>query len=609
MKVKILITYKHNYKPLKSDVLEPIQTGRAISDLKFPFMLGDDEGDNISSKNDKYSELTAQYWAWKNYDKLGNPDYIGHMQYRRHFIFNPDAKFDQETPTRHLHGFSVRFISSVDENYIENIGLTNQRIVDTLSECDILVVKKADMTYIDCKNAREDFLKNVPGSQDVDYDLLIEELLKQHPDYENVVQEFNQGPYRYFYHMFVMKKEIFFEYNNFLFPILFALDGKIDYSNRGTRGGRVLGYLGEFLLSLFIMKKYEEKKFAIKELYSVCILQSEQNTLPIQINTSLSGISYAYYLNMHNIPETVVSILSLDSHIKSDRTEVLRLFYDSLNHDVLNYFQGLKLKNFQVILHNLTDYLEAIPLEFQCCNFFKIYSLLSEVESFVYLSGNCIFNSHVDFSPYFNSGNYVCKHCENSFIMNHIPEKRSLVENMIGLSNPYNYFTDKIVLIDHKLNSKKQTQDRLKGKFCTICRQEDILNYAFMENVNYFPDNFLFECSAIERKKYFSDSEYYRELINSYIIYFTQQKSPYDVIARQKFWSYLKNTPFLENNIKHDLRLLFVSNNRISFRLKMFYYALKRLLAKGDRRKKYKQKYYRTKTILDEAKHFQNSLF
>ena len=46
-------------------------------------MIGDDTGDNISELNRNFNELTAIYWAWKNYDKLGNPDYIGLAHYRR----------------------------------------------------------------------------------------------------------------------------------------------------------------------------------------------------------------------------------------------------------------------------------------------------------------------------------------------------------------------------------------------------------------------------------------------------------------------------------------------------------------------------------------------
>lgn len=70
---------------LKSDILTPIQTGCANTERLFDSMLHDDDGENISAENPKYNELSAQYWAWKNYDKLGKSDYIGFMRYRRHF--------------------------------------------------------------------------------------------------------------------------------------------------------------------------------------------------------------------------------------------------------------------------------------------------------------------------------------------------------------------------------------------------------------------------------------------------------------------------------------------------------------------------------------------
>src|SRR5574344_526861 len=68
----------------------PIQLGAAIRE-DIPYIpLKDDSGDNISELNPFFCELTAIYWAWKNYSKLGSPKYIGLEHYRRRFDVEGD---------------------------------------------------------------------------------------------------------------------------------------------------------------------------------------------------------------------------------------------------------------------------------------------------------------------------------------------------------------------------------------------------------------------------------------------------------------------------------------------------------------------------------------
>ena len=100
--IKILVGYHKPAELLKDDILTPIHLGRALAteaskdgniskdDYKWMCenMIGDDTGDNISYLNRYLNELTGIYWAWKNYDKLGNPDYIGYVHYRRLFLFD-----------------------------------------------------------------------------------------------------------------------------------------------------------------------------------------------------------------------------------------------------------------------------------------------------------------------------------------------------------------------------------------------------------------------------------------------------------------------------------------------------------------------------------------
>lgn len=51
--------------------------------LFFDKLQKDNDGENISEYNSNILEGTAYYWAYKNYDKIGNPDMIGMSHYRR----------------------------------------------------------------------------------------------------------------------------------------------------------------------------------------------------------------------------------------------------------------------------------------------------------------------------------------------------------------------------------------------------------------------------------------------------------------------------------------------------------------------------------------------
>ena len=72
----------HKPYALPSDPMYlPIHVGAALHPDTLPEITQDDEGDNISSLNPYYCELTAIYWLWKN----DASDYKGLVHYRRYF--------------------------------------------------------------------------------------------------------------------------------------------------------------------------------------------------------------------------------------------------------------------------------------------------------------------------------------------------------------------------------------------------------------------------------------------------------------------------------------------------------------------------------------------
>lgn len=592
MNVKILITYNKFHTILKNDVLTPIQTGRAVADEIFENMIGDDTGENISDLNPKFSELSAQYWAWKNYDKIGNPDWIGHMQYRRHFIFNENAAFDVKTPCNQLNGFSVKFVSHIADNYIENIGLTEESIKTALKDGDIVVVKKADMRYIGCKNAKEDFLRNVPGAQESDYNLLMDVIEKEHPDYKDVIKKFYDEPYRYFYHMFVMKKSLFFEYNEFIFHILFQLDEKIDYSRRGTRGKRVLGYLGEFLLSLFVMKKNTEG-YKIKEFYSTCILNDNE-----RISIPHVSSSFVYIANQSEIGNVICSSLSLDENIITNKRENLIIFCENVNLSDIRKILSLNLKNFNLYVFEISN--EQKNKNDTKRTFLKILLSLKNISHLVFLHPRVLFSKNIDFYKYLNNGIYAAKHPVIGYAINHDTNIHAYIENIIGLKNAYDYFSDKIFILNQSDVIQKHVDACLDKISFVIKSPQDILNFLFKNMTEYFPENFLMECSSIERRKYFSEKEFVQSLKSASALYFTNDGDENAFFAKNLFFRYLRKSPLYEAFL---LNLIRKGEKRIPV-TKWTYFRYK-LLAKitwGKRRMHYKQECREAKAVLKNRK-------
>ena len=126
--VKIIIATHKKYQMPKDEIYLPVQVGK--EGKEFLGYQTDNQGNNISSKNSYYCELTGLYWAWKNYSDLGNPDFIGLMHYRRHFYFN--KIFDSSAY------FECNKIKTPDSYINEVLGMTESKILNVLEEYDFI---------------------------------------------------------------------------------------------------------------------------------------------------------------------------------------------------------------------------------------------------------------------------------------------------------------------------------------------------------------------------------------------------------------------------------------------------------------------------------------
>ena len=270
-KVKILIVSHKPFKVPEGECFVPIHAGRSVAmekskdgkidnqDLKWMLenTIGDDTGDNISDKNRYYSECSALYWAWKNYDKLDDPDYIGLMHYRRHFIFNNEY-FESKIKDNWHKALSYISENFADKDYANRIGLNDEYIKKCAMAYDMIVTKDTNFKLIGGYNLRENYEFTIPGAKIKDFDILFETMVRLYPEYKEVVEKNINGYKTSLYQMFIMPKDLFFEYCEFLFSILFEIEKQINFEEYTTNGKRTLGYLAERILSAFVWKKEEE---------------------------------------------------------------------------------------------------------------------------------------------------------------------------------------------------------------------------------------------------------------------------------------------------------------------------------------------------------------
>lgn len=247
--VKLLICYHKPATLFKDEIFTPIHVGRANARKKatpgdknyqwlLDNMIGDDTGENISDRNGCYNEMTSLYWAWKNYDKLGNPDYIGLMHYRRHFVFREDEKI-------------VYNIENFDEeSYLREINYSPEKVYNMLEGCDFI-------THIGkVINVYNHYIEN---HRQEDLDLAVDIMLEKYPEYKEITKEYFAGDYSNFCNMFIMNKKLFFQYCEWIFDILEEFEKRVDVSEKRF-------FISERLTGIFIAKLMADKSLKYKVL-------------------------------------------------------------------------------------------------------------------------------------------------------------------------------------------------------------------------------------------------------------------------------------------------------------------------------------------------------
>ena len=207
-----------------------------------PLDLGyvkDNTGDNISSRNPSFCELTGLYWAWKNLDA----DYIGLVHYRRYFSY----KRKNSDP-------------------FDNI-LTTPEAEELLKKYDVIVPSKRHY-YIETlysHYAHTHYASHLDETRKI-----IEEI---YPEYLTYYDKTVRQTWGYMFNMMLMDRHKLDAYCEWLFRILFELEDRInnkkiaDSDDLSGYQGRIYGFISEILFNVWLTHELEAGRITkIKEL-------------------------------------------------------------------------------------------------------------------------------------------------------------------------------------------------------------------------------------------------------------------------------------------------------------------------------------------------------
>ncbi len=206
----------------------PIQAGAALHDHINGYQP-DDEGDNISTKNPHFCELTCHYWVWKN---LKNVDIVGLNHYRRYFDF-----------TRKWPQFSA------DKHFIATDDFLNQdykfpNLEELLSKYDIILPVVRHWRISNTKQYGEYHIAR-------DWEMLRRIIKERHPDYMSAFEKtMDYSNKSVGYNMFITHWKHFNAYSEWMFDILFEVERKVPPIEDPIQS-RIYGYMSERLINVF----------------------------------------------------------------------------------------------------------------------------------------------------------------------------------------------------------------------------------------------------------------------------------------------------------------------------------------------------------------------
>jgi Domain of unknown function (DUF4422) len=196
-------------------------------------LTSDCTGENISSLNAAYCELTTQFYAWKNTQS----NFVGFFHYRRYLNFQVDNSiYDSVIPGQKWYEPTseiIEYLTSQDQY---------KSLQNLLEHYDVITPNK----YIMAPNIRDQYYINTTN-----HEPWVEFMDQMERIYKNSSSYFTTMARAPICNMFVMKRDLFNAYCSDLFPVIDKVYKKLGQPY-DQQNNRYPGFLAERFLGFWL---------------------------------------------------------------------------------------------------------------------------------------------------------------------------------------------------------------------------------------------------------------------------------------------------------------------------------------------------------------------
>lgn len=570
-RIRIFVTTHKNVSTFNSAIMQPVQVGLHNGSYRFPWAFHDDEGENISNRNPRYCELTTQYWAWKNIDA----DYYGFCHYRRYFDFSETVHEEN--------AFGEIMDDYISVKTAKEYGLDDDNIARVVRQYDVITTPFGDLDEIINKYGSPRALwEAAPLLHDDDLKRCYQILCNMYPDYKKDAQDFFNGNKACFCNMFIMKKEIFFDYCEWMFPILEEFDKNTDYSTYSKEALRTPGHLSERLLNIYLMHhKRIGSNWKFKELQCVHFTNPEpaEQLKPLDV-TDKPIIPVVFAADDNYVPQLTTTVYSamknadphyfydvtvLQRNIAWDKQERLRGFFKQFPNMNLRFTNvDRELAGYDLSTNNAHISVETYYR-------FLIQKVLPFYDKVLYLDSDIIING--DIAKLYNidlQGKMLGAIRDIDFLANlnvKHGKRMGYAQTVLKMKNPYDYFQAGVLV----LNTKAMREHYTIKQWLTyasnpdfIYNDQDVLNAHCEGNVLYLPWewNVVHDCGGrvgnlfVQAPNDIYDA-YMKSRNDPQIVHYAGFQKPWtdpDCDFASMYWKYARETPFYERLLKRVVK-------------------------------------------------------